>query len=117
DYTTGEETDISNIIAEIEKLTDSELLELERLSFILGYGKTYSALDNRVSPKGYRVLDKISKLTKKDIEKLISLYGDLSTIQVTPMEELTEIKGISKFKVKAIQSGLMRLKLTVELEK
>ncbi|MGL4307504.1 MAG: DNA integrity scanning diadenylate cyclase DisA, partial [Cetobacterium sp.] len=45
DYTTGEETDISNIIAEIEKLTDSELLELERLSFILGYGKTYSALD------------------------------------------------------------------------
>ncbi|SJZ47942.1 diadenylate cyclase [Cetobacterium ceti] len=117
DYCNSDDLEIGNIIGELEKLSDSELLELERLSFILGYGKTYSALDNRVSPKGYRVLDKISKLTKKDIEKLISIYGDLSTIQVTPMDELVEIKGISKFKVKAIQSGLMRLKLTVELEK
>lgn len=119
DYFNGDkdDLDIGYVTEELEKLSDNEIMELEKLSYILGYGKTYSVLDNRVSPKGYRVLDKITKLTKKDIEKLVSIYGDLSTIQETHMDELVEIKGISKFKVKAIQSGLKRLKLTMELEK
>lgn len=101
----------------LSKLTDDELKELEKLSAVLDYGKTYSALGNRVTPKGYRILDKITKLTKRDIDKIVSNYGNLSKIQETSTEELLEIKGISKFKIKAIQTGLKRLKVTVELEK
>ena len=80
------------------------------------YKKSYSSLDNKISPKGYRILGKISKLTKKDIEKLVSNYGELSSIQEAPIEELSDTK-LSKLKIKAIKNGLKRLKFTVELEK
>lgn len=105
-----------DIQAEIESLSDEELLESEALAEILGYGKTYSALDNKVSSKGYRILGKISKLTKKDIEKMISTYHNISEIQEATDEELAEIK-LSKFKIKAIRTGIQRLKFTMELMK
>lgn len=101
----------------LSKLSDDDLKELEKLSSVLNYGNIYSDLGNRVTPKGYRILDKITKLTKKDIEKIVKKYGNLSKIQEASTEEFLEIKGISKFKIKAIQTGLKRLKVTVELEK
>ncbi|MGL6063819.1 MAG: DNA integrity scanning diadenylate cyclase DisA [Fusobacteriaceae bacterium] len=111
DYSITEKKDftLTSINDELEKLTDKELLELERFSQILGYGKTYSSLDNKVVSKGYRVLNKISKLTKKDIDKIISTYDNLTDLQEATAEELSEIKGISKFKIKAIQSGLKKV--------
>ncbi|MGL4910350.1 MAG: DNA integrity scanning diadenylate cyclase DisA [Cetobacterium sp.] len=109
--------DFNEITDRLSKINDDDLKELEKLSAVLDYGKTYSALGNRVSPKGYRILDKITKLTKRDIDKIINNYGSLSKVQEASTEELLEIKGISKFKIKAIQTGLKRLKVTVELEK
>ena len=115
DYMSSD-TSYEDVISQISSLTNAELLEIENFSSALGYRKSYSNLDNKISPKGYRVLGKISKLTKKDIEKLISMYGGLSSIQEAPIEELADTK-MSKFKIKAIKNGLKRLKFTVELEK
>ncbi len=52
----------------------------------------------------------------KEVEKLVSNYGELSSIQEAPIEELSDTK-LSKLKIKAIKNGLKRLKFTVELEK
>ena len=116
-YEADKPLDMNTINKELGALSDIELLELENLSAILGYGKSNSILDDRIKPKGYRVLGKISKLNKRDVEKMISIYGDLATIQEATAEELNEIKGISKFKIRAMKNGLKRLKTTVELEK
>lgn len=109
------EFDLSEIDKKLEKLKDDELKELEKLSDVLGYGGKTFTLGNRVIPKGYRILDKITKLTKKDIETLIATHGNLSEIQNSTIEKLLEIKGISKFKIKSIQSELKRLKITMVL--
>lgn len=108
--------DYKDVNERMENLNDEELLEVENFSCALGYGKSYSVLDNEVGPKGYRLLGRISKLTKKDIEKLIGRYSNISKLQDIPDEELSDMK-ISKAKIKALKSGLKRLKLTVELEK
>ena len=100
------ELDINHINLELDKLTDEELLEQEKLSFILGYGKTYSTLDNKVSPKGYRILGKITRLNKRDIEKIITEYDDLASIKDASVEDLYEIRGISKFKARSIKKRL-----------
>ena len=106
--------DIRNINEELGKLSDSELLELERFAGILGHGKNIVNLDDKVVPKGYRILGKISKLNKKDIEKLVSIYENLIALQEGKEDEMSEIKGISKFKSKAIKNGLKRLKASVD---
>jgi len=119
DYYNSEkgEFDINHINLELDKLTDEELLEQGKLSFILGYGKNYSTLDNKVSPKGYRILGKITRLNKRDIEKIITEYDDLASIKDASVEDLYEIRGISKFKARSIKNGLKRLKFTLELER
>ena len=115
DYMSSDST-YEDVMSQIANLTNIELLEIENFSSALGYRKSYSNLDNKISPKGYRVLGKISKLTKKDIDKLINTYESSASIQDAPIEELSDTK-LSKLKIKAIKNGLKRLKYTVELEK
>lgn len=112
-----EELDIQNINGELDKYSDEELLEPEKMSYVMGHGKSYTSLDNKVSPKGYRLLGKISRLNKKDIEKIINEYEDLASILEASMEDLYEIRGISRFKARSIKNGLKRLKFTQELER
>lgn len=104
------ELSIEEINRQLDELTDIELLELDKLPQILGHGKSHNSLYSKTSPKGYRALSKIRKLSKKDIEKLVEVYGDLNSIQESLDDELLEIKGISKFKIKAMRQEFKRIK-------
>ncbi len=108
--------DVEDVNNNLSILNDEELLEIENLCSAIGYPKSYSTLDNKITSKGYRMLGKISKLTKKDIEKIVSTYNSIAELQETSDEELLAIK-MSKFKIKALRSGLKRLKVAFELEK
>ena len=109
--------DISDIFEKITLLTQEELLEIENIAYHLGYSKDYKSLDNNVIPKGYRLLRKVFKLTSKNIENIVEKFGQLNNVLDADVEELTEIKGISKFKAKSIKNGLSRLKVMTLLEK
>ncbi|MGL4392545.1 MAG: DNA integrity scanning diadenylate cyclase DisA [Fusobacteriaceae bacterium] len=105
------ELNLEKIYDELEKLSDKELLDLEKFSYILGYGKSPSTLDNKVVPKGFRLLSKISKLSKKDIEKLTDTYENLTALQDATEDDLATVKGISIFKIKAIRRALREFSL------
>lgn len=117
DYLDVDDIELEDMIYEISKLNDSEILDLLKISNVLGFGKSASKLDNRISPKGYRILNKFGKITSKDIEILIEKFDSLSKIQIATADELVENSGISKFKANAIKRGIERLKVTVELGK
>ncbi len=106
-----------NIMEQLRNLSQEELLDFGKISPILGYAKTYSALDKKVIPKGYRIMGKILRLTKKDIYNLVEDFKEFNTILEADADRLMEVKGISKFKGKAIKNGLKRLKMTALLEK
>ncbi|NLK63264.1 MAG: DNA integrity scanning protein DisA [Fusobacteria bacterium] len=116
-YNDKEVKDVKEVIAECHELNQEELLDFGKITQIIGYGRAYSTLDKKVMPKGYRILGKILRLTRKDIDLLIDEYKELSYIIESDAEELTEIKGITKFKAKALKNGLKRLKMTVLLDK
>lgn len=116
DYINSDIEDIEEVKSYLSTLEDNDLLELENLAYALGYSRTAASLDNNLASKGYRILGKISKLTKKDIEKIVSTYKNIAIIQETTDEELGRIK-ISKFKIKALRTGINRLKLASELER
>lgn len=108
----NDEVEINSLRKYLHSLEDNELLEMENLSFALGYDKSYRALDNKIAARGYRTLAKISKLTKKDIEKIVGTFKDITEIQECDDEDLSVIK-ISKFKIKALRTGINRLKSTL----
>jgi len=85
------ERDTDSVRRYLHSLSDSELLEIENVVVALGYSKSSSVLDNKIAAKGYRVLEKISKLTKKDIEKIVNTYKDISEIQEVTDEDLSAV--------------------------
>lgn len=113
DYYIEEEGDEEKLGKEMSDLDDNELLDLAKLSAILGYGKTTKSLDNPVITKGYRLLSKFGKLTKKDVDSLVEKFGQLSKIEEATVEELSEV--LSKFKVNSVKRGFERIKFVTEL--
>lgn len=115
DYYIEEEKNEDMLSKELEELDDAELLDLAKISAILGYGKTAKSLDNPVVTKGYRLLSKFGKLTKKDIDSLIEKFGQLSKIEEATIDELSEV--LSKFKASAVKRGFERVKFMTEIGK
>ena len=62
----------------LHTLSDSELLDIENIVVALGYTKSSSVFDNKVAARGYRVLEKISKLTKKRHRKKLQVLIKIS---------------------------------------
>ncbi len=116
-YNQENELIIDEILFKLRNLSQDELLEIENICEVLGYGKDYNAFDDKIVPKGYRLLAKNFKLTRREIENIIDTFSDFNNIMEASVEELAEVKGIQKFKSKSIKNGLNRLKITVLLER
>ncbi|MGF6905668.1 DNA integrity scanning diadenylate cyclase DisA [Fusobacterium sp. PH5-44] len=108
-----EESIFSGISKHLNLLPQDDLLTKEVYLVALGYPRS-KGLDTEVRPKGYRVLGKISKITK-DRNKLITTYQTLSKIQDASEEDL--YPGLSKIKIKALKKGIERLKSTIKLKR
>ena len=105
------------VIFEKLKEYEEEEIEIEEMAFILGYKKRYETLDQKVVPKGYRLLSRIKRLTPKDIGTLVSNFDGLTAIIDAREDELAEIDSISKIKARSIKNEIKRLMVTIALEK
>lgn len=112
-----EKNTFNTIKDKLMELGELELLEVENIAGVLGYGKTTATFDVELEVRGYRLLNKVSRTTRKDTEKIIAKYESLSKILEVTEDELAEIRGISKFKARSIKRGMKRLKITAEWEK
>ena len=112
-----EEFGAAEVKERLLELGDLELLESENIAGALGYGRSAATFDMELDTRGYRILNKVTRITRKDTEKIIIKYGTLSKILELTEEELMEIRGISMFKARSIKKGIKRLKMTAEWEK
>lgn len=109
--------DLNLILKKFRNLADDENSEIEEIAFILGYKKRYETLDQKVVPRGYRLLGKIKRLNLKDIGNLSKSFDGLPAIIDASEDELSEIDGISKIKARSIKNEIRRLMITIEFEK
>lgn len=94
-----------------------DLLDLSLISRAMGYQGNVGALDQPVSPHGYRVLDKVPRLPWPVIENLVTTFGSLQEILQATIEELDEVEGIGEVRAKAIKEGLNRFRDQVMLDR
>lgn len=104
----------------LESLTDwssDEILTLNTISKALGYSGSVNALDESVSPRGYRILRKIPRLPMPVIENLVDNFEDLQSIIRASVDELDDVDGIGEVRAQAIKDGLRRLRDQVLLDR
>jgi len=116
-YLDKDNLDLGLLLKKFRKLADEENIEIEEIAYILGYRKRYETLDQKVVPRGFRLLNKIKRLTNKDVEVLTSSFDGLPAILDSTEDELSETANISKIKARSIKNEIKRLMITIEFEK
>lgn len=105
------------ILQTIRHWSAEDLLDLSLISRALGFVGNVGVLDQSVSPRGYRILDKIPRLPWPVIENLVSTFGSLRDILQATIEELDEVEGIGEVRARAIKDGLNRLREQISLDR
>ncbi|WP_141503776.1 DNA integrity scanning diadenylate cyclase DisA [Paenibacillus luteus] len=100
---------IREIRAGLKKLSSEELLDAPPIIRLIGYSHTSNMNDESVSPRGYRLLNKIPRLPLIIMNNLIERFGRLPHILMATIEELDEVEGIGEVRARAIKEGLKRI--------
>jgi len=105
------------ILQTIRNWSAEDLLDLSLISRALGFMGNVGALDQPVSPRGYRILDKVPRLPWPVIENLVQTFGALQEILQASIEELDEVEGIGEVRARAIKEGLNRFRDQIMLDR
>lgn len=109
DYCKDQCCDPASVLAELKKLSADELLENNTVVRLLGYNGTINIQEETISPRGYRILNKIPRLPSMIIGNLVEQFQYLPQVMMATIEELDEVDGIGEVRARAIKDGLMRI--------
>ena len=105
------------VLDELKSLSSDELLEHEHIIRALGYPGTVNIEDDPVSPRGYRILNKIPRLPSTVIQKLIDRFKNLSKVMTAGLDDLDEVEGIGDIRAHTIKEGLKRIQEQVFIDR
>lgn len=108
DYLKDGESDHLLVGNDIAKLDDKELLNLNEIAHLLGYGRGTDVLDHKVTPKGYRILSRIPRIPANILENVISKFGTFQRILSASYDQLNSVEGIGETRAMNIIEGLNR---------
>lgn len=106
----------NKIYEQIQNMSSEEVLELDNLSKALGYVGV-PLVDTLISPRGYRMLNKIPRIPVNVIENVINNFKELKGVMEASYEELDKVEGIGEARAKAIKNGLRRLREQFMIDK
>ena len=114
--TKKDNVELKDIQRKMKGLTDDELLDLVKVSKILGYSGITESMDMEIRPKGYRILNKIHRLPTGIIENIINYFDDFKSIQAASIEDLDEVEGIGEIRATYIKNGLIKMEKMSSLD-
>ncbi len=94
---------------QLRNFTHDELTDLINILKILGYAGGANCFEISVSPKGYRILNKIPRLPLAIIRNLVEKFNDFQGILGASIEELDDVDGIGEVRARTIKNGLRKI--------
>ncbi|MDA3648556.1 DNA integrity scanning diadenylate cyclase DisA [Saccharopolyspora indica] len=95
--------------AALHKLDATELLDLTAIAAAFGYSDAPEALDQHLSPRGYRLLARVPRLPATARRRLVEHFGSLQRLLAATVDELGEVDGLGDAKARLVREGLSRL--------
>ncbi|HET9658208.1 MAG TPA: DNA integrity scanning diadenylate cyclase DisA [Kineosporiaceae bacterium] len=111
------ERTISAVLADLADIPSSELVDLATVARVLGFSTGGDSLDAAVSPKGYRLLNKVPRLPGAIVERLVDHFGDLQKLLAANLDDLMTVDGVGEQRARAVREGLSRLAESSILER
>ncbi|WP_433871061.1 DNA integrity scanning diadenylate cyclase DisA [Saccharopolyspora sp. CA-218241] len=92
--------------AALRALDGTELLDLAAIARAFGYPAT--ALDQHLSPRGYRLLARVPRLPASTRRELVEHFGSLQDLLAASAEDLRRA-GVGEHRARTVREGLSRL--------
>jgi diadenylate cyclase len=93
----------------LRALRYQDLLEFDRLTMLLGYGRSVNPLDHSVAPRGYRVLSHIPRIPESVVRHVVADLGSLDAVVRASQRDLEAVEGVGAVRAREIREGLRRL--------
>ncbi len=111
------ERSMVDVLVDIAAIPSPELVDLSTVARMLGFSTGGDALDVAVSPKGYRLLNKVPRLPGAIVERLVDHFGDLQKLLAANLDDLMTVDGVGEQRARAVREGLSRLAESSILER
>ncbi|MGI5920561.1 MAG: DNA integrity scanning diadenylate cyclase DisA [Syntrophomonadaceae bacterium] len=105
-----------DLLKSMRRAFEEDVSDSVFIARILGIGTTTSHLDQQVSSRGYRMLQKLPRIPMPVIDNLVQRFVLLGNILRATIEELDEVEGIGEVRARSIKNGLKRMQEQLLLE-
>ena len=105
----GENKQIEKVLQKIRMYSQAELLEQAHICKTLGYHGGIGALDESVSPKGYRMLNKVPRMPFTVVDNLVDNFGNLQGVLKASIDDLDDVEGIGEVRAKGIKETFRKI--------
>nr|WP_268893738.1 DNA integrity scanning diadenylate cyclase DisA [Paenibacillus puerhi] len=111
------EDKVKDVFSQLKRLAGDEIIDHSQIARVLGYPHFSANAEEIVSPRGYRVLNKIPRLPTIIIHNLIERFGQLPHLMMATIGELDEVDGIGEVRARTIKEGLKRIQDQVLIDR
>lgn len=107
---------IRELIDGLTALSRTDLLDPTSAARVIGLGGP-EGLDSSISPRGYRLLNKVPRLPGAVFERLVEHFGTLQRLLAATQDDLMLVDGVGEGRARTIREGLSRLAESSILER
>ncbi len=100
---------VEQALTDLSELSSAELLDLTNVAKALGYPATLEAVDQPVSPRGYRLLSRVPRLPSSVLNRIVEHFGSLQKVLAATVDELQNVDGVGDTRARTIREALSRL--------
>ncbi len=112
-----QEQECKEVLDRMMQLTEKDLRDYGKIVTCLGYPNDGTIFEQRVIPKGFRVLRNTPKIPMSIAYNVVRTYRNLNELATSTSRELQEVEGIGEKRAKAIVEGLESLRLKANIQK
>jgi diadenylate cyclase len=93
----------------LSALSTDELLDVRRVSAVLGVGGAHADPDAPIEPRGYRLLHRLPRFPELLVDRIVEHFAGLQRIMRTSVGDLEEVEGVGEARARSVKEGLARL--------
>ena len=108
---------VADAVADLGSLSATELLDLSLVAKAVGFATSADALEQAVSPRGYRLLAKVPRLPGLVVDRLVDHFGGLQKLLAAGIDDLQVVDGVGETRARSVREGLSRLAESSILER
>jgi diadenylate cyclase len=109
------ERQVDEALDELDRLTDTELLDLRIVANAAGFGS--DPLDSAISPRGHRLLARIPRLPVTIVDRMVEHFDSLQRLLSASVDDLQAVDGVGESRARAVREGMSRLAESSILER